>query len=196
VQAAAVALVSDEGATVLRIDAAAAAGSAVHPLSADPAATPRLAWRWKVARALEGAAWGTREGDDFAARVYVAFDLPLERLGFVERTALRLARLLYGEDIPAAAICYVWAGKVPPGTSGWNPYAGRVRMVVLRSGNESAGRWMEESRDVASDFRAAFGEGPVPRLAGVIASSDTDQTLESATAWFADFRLEPAAGPR
>ena len=185
-------LVSDEGATVLRIHAAAAAGSAVHALSADPAATPRLAWRWKVAHALDGAAWGTRAGDDFAARVYVAYDLPLERLSFFERTKLRFARFLYGEDVPAAAICYVWAADVAPGTSGWNPYAERVRMVVLRSGNDGAGRWTEESRDLEADFRASFGEGPVPRVTGIAASSDTDQTLESATAWFADFRLGAA----
>lgn len=192
VKAAQVELVSDEGVTVLRINASAAAGSAAHPLSMDAAATPRLTWRWKVSRALDKAAWGTRGGDDFAARVYVAFDYPPERLSFFERTKLRFARLVYGEDVPSAAICYVWAAGVAPGTSGWNPYAERVRMIALRSGNEGAGRWTAESRDIEADFRAAFGEGPVPRVTGIAASSDTDQTLESATAWFADFRLEAA----
>lgn len=192
VKAAEVRLVSDEGATVLRIDATAAAGSAAHPLAADASATPRFTWRWKVSAALDNAAWGTRAGDDFAARVYVAFDLPLERLSFFERTKLRLARFLYGDDVPSAAICYAWASGVAPGTSGWNPYAERVRMIAVRSGNEAAGRWVEESRDIEADFRAAFGPGPVPRVSGIAASSDTDQTLGSATAWFADFRLEGA----
>lgn len=186
-------LVEDAGTTVLRVRADAAAGSASHGLLVDLASTPRLAWRWKVDRALEKASWGTREGDDYAARVYVAFDLPLEALSFLERTKIRLARLIYGEDVPVAALCYAWAGVVAPGTSGWNPYASRVRMIVLRGAGERAGRWVEESRDLEADFRAAFAStwsGPVPRVTGVAASSDTDQTLESATAWFGDFRLE------
>ena len=41
------------------------------------------------APSLESAAWGTRAGDDFAARVYVAFDLPLERMSFLEGAKLR-----------------------------------------------------------------------------------------------------------
>ena len=185
-------LVQDEGITVLRIRASAAAGSATHRLDAHEGATPVLSWRWKVDRSLEKATWGTRAGDDYAARVYVAFDLPLEALPFLERAKIRFARFMYGEDVPAAAICYVWAGSVAPGTSGWNPYAPRVWMIVLRAGDERARQWVEESRDVAVDFRAAFASiwtGPVPRIAGVAASTDTDQTLESATAWFGDFRL-------
>lgn len=183
-------MVSEGGATVLRIRAAAAAGSVIHPLAVEAGAAGRLAWRWKVQRALASAEWATREGDDFAARVYVAFDLPAARLTLVERALLALARLVHGEDVPAAALCYVWASGVEPGTSAWNPYAPRVRMVALRSGNARAGEWVEESRDLAADFRAAFGaDVPVPRIVGVVASVDTDQTLESATAWFGDLRL-------
>ena len=179
---------------MVRVRAVAAAGGVSHALFADPADAPRIAWRWKVDRALEKAAWGVRSGDDYAARVYVAFDFPLDRLSFLERAALRLARLVHGDEVPAAAICYVWANAVAPGAAGWNPYASRVRMVALRSGNDQAGRWVEESRDLEADFRAAFGEAAgarVPRITGIALSSDTDQTLESATAWFGDVRLEP-----
>lgn len=186
----------DGGTTVVRIRAAGAAGGASHALFAEPAVAPRLAWRWKVDRALEKAAWGERAGDDFAARVYVAFDFPLARLSFAERSKLRLAHFLYGEDVPAAAICYVWANGVVAGASGWNPYTSRVRMVALRSGNERARQWVDEARDLEADFRAAFGEPvdrPVPRVTGIAISSDTDQTLESATAWFGDLRLGPRA---
>jgi hypothetical protein len=182
VKAADVQLVSDEGATVLRIEAFAAAGSAVHHALIDAAATPRLAWRWKVSRALERAAWGTRAGDDFAARVYVAFDLPLERLSFVERTKLRLARFVYGEDVPAAAICYVWANGVAPGTSGWNPYAGRVRMSRCVAATRARADGPTSRATSRPTFARRSARNPSRGVSGIAASSDTDQTLESATA--------------
>lgn len=183
------ALADDAGRTVLRVRADSAAGSLAHDLSAAPGATPMLSWRWKVERSLERAAWGTREGDDFAARVYVTFDLPVDALSLADRATLAFGRFLYGDDLPTAAICYVWASRVPAGTTGWSPYTGRVRIVVLESGDARAGQWVSETRDLEADFRAAFG-GPAPRITSVLVASDTDQTRASATAWFGDLRLE------
>jgi Protein of unknown function (DUF3047) len=187
-------LVREEGVTVLRVHAQAAAGSVAYRISADPRGRGNVSWRWKVDHALTGARFGAKEGDDFAARVYVTFDVPVETLPFVVRAKLKLAKLVYGTQLPAAAICYVWDNRQPAGTSGWNPYSDRVRMVVLESGNALAGSWVAESRDVEADFRAAFGlpeKGAVPAIDGVALSADTDQTGESVTAWFGDVRLEP-----
>jgi len=184
-----VALVDDAGTTVLRIDAADAAGSVAHRLSADPARRPRLAWRWKVDRVVAGADLARREGDDYAARVYVTFDMPEDALSLGDRVRIRLARILYGTELPTAALCYVWESRAAIGTTAWNAYSSRVRMVVLRNGAEGVGQWASEARDVASDFRAAFG-APAPAISGVALSADTDQTHERVTAWFGDLRLE------
>ena len=184
-RAADVSLVADAGTTVLRVRSEDAFGTAAITLDREAGI---VSWRWKVDRVLGGARIGTKEGDDFAARVYVSFEIPPEDLTFAERARLDLARLLYG-DVPAAAICYVWDNAAPQGTSLWSPWAERVRIVVLRSGNGEAGRWLDERRDVAADFREAFGR-PAPRMSGIAAGSDTDQTHESVTAWFGDFRLE------
>ena len=185
-----VALVEDAGTTVLRIRAVNAAGSVAHRLVADASRTPLLSWRWKVDRVLDKADLARREGDDFAARVYVTFATPPEALSLAQRVRMRIAKLLYGADLPAAALCYVWDNTHAPGTTAWNPYSDRVRMIVLRSGAAEAGHWVAESRDVANDYRAAFGnEAAVPPISGVAASADTDQTGESVTAWFGDFRL-------
>ena len=43
-------------------------------------------------------------------------------------------------------------------------------------------------RDVAADFRAAFGEAP-PRITGIAVSADTDNTGERVTALFGDLRF-------
>jgi hypothetical protein len=179
-------LVHDDGRTVLRVHSDRAFGTAAITFDAE---APVIAWRWKVDRVLEHAALGTREGDDFAARVYVSFEIPPEELSLAERARLEVARLIYG-DVPSAAICYVWDNKQPRGHSTWSPYGERVRLIVLESGAASAGRWLDERRDVAADFRAAFGR-PAPKVTGIAAGNDTDQTGESATAWFGDFRLEP-----
>lgn len=187
-------LVREGDATVLRVRSRAASGAASHDLRASPAERPILAWRWKVDRVVDGADLARREGDDFAARVYVFFDVPEEELPAGARLRIGLARLLHGERLPTAALCYVWDNRHPPGTTAWNPYTDRVRMVVVESGAARAGQWVEARRDVAADFAAAFGPRggrPVPAITGIAAGNDTDQTGEAATAWFGDFRLEP-----
>jgi hypothetical protein len=184
-RAAEVSLAQDATGTVLRVRAQDAFGTAAITLDREPGV---VSWRWKVDRVLEGARVGTKEGDDFAARVYVSFEIPPEELTLAERARLEFARLLYG-DVPSAAICYVWDNRGAKGASMWSPWAERVRIIVLRSAGD-AGQWVEETRDVAADFREAFGR-PAPRMSGIAAGSDTDQTHESVTAWFGDFRIDP-----
>ena len=183
-RAADVRLVADEGSTVLQVRSEKAFGGAALRL-AMPAAV--LSWRWKVDRVLDKGRLGAREADDFAARVYVSFEIPMDQLTFAERAKLRIARFFYG-DVPSAAICYVWDNRAAVGTATWSPYGERVRVIVLRSGAASAGRWEEERRDVEADFRAAFGR-EAPQVSGIAAGNDTDQTGETATAWFGDFHI-------
>jgi hypothetical protein len=185
-----VSLVAEGGVTVLRSRAAAAGGTVAFALDASPAERPLLSWRWKVDRVVERANLAAKSGDDFAARVYVFFDVPVEELPWGDRVKSLLARAVWGEKLPTAAICYVWDNRHPAGTSAWNPYTDRVRTVVLRSG--APGGWAAESRDLDADFRAAFGAQwpkPTPRVTGIAIGNDTDQTGETVTAWFGDFAL-------
>jgi DUF3047 family protein len=187
-------LAAQDGSTVLRVESHAGAGTAAHALDVDPASHPRLAWRWKVDRVVARADLARRDGDDFAARVYVFFDVPDAELPWRERVKLVLARLTHGKDVPSAGLCYVWDNRHAPGTVVPNPYAPHIRTFVLESGGAAAGRWTEESRDLVADFRAAFPgrAARVPRITGIAAGNDTDQTGESAIAWFGDFRIEAA----
>jgi hypothetical protein len=121
-----IALVVDGGATVLRVRSHGTAGSAAFALPALPVAGS-LAWRWKVDRVVEKADLFAKSGDDFAARVYVFLEIPDAAFPWHERLRLRIARLLYGAELPSAAICYVWDNRHPVGTSTWNPYSRRVR---------------------------------------------------------------------
>ena len=101
---------------------------------------------------------------------------------------LGLARALRGDQVPDAAINYIWDNRHPLGTWQPNAYTERARMLVLRSGGADAGRWIDERRDVAADFQRAFGHAP-SRLTGLAIASDTDNTGEEARAGFADFRF-------
>jgi hypothetical protein len=188
-------LVRDEDVTVLRMRSQSAAGSLTHRVDADLKGRPQLAWRWKVDRVVEAADLESKGGDDYAARVYVMFDLPLSELRFSTRVQIRLARLFHGAEVPSAALCYVWDNRHAVGTMRTSAYVDSVRMVVLESGTARAGAWVGESRDLDADFRAAFadlGLRSVPRIVGVAVGNDTDQTGEAVTAWFGDVRLEAA----
>ncbi len=186
-------LVDDAGITVLKVDSDNSAGGVTMPFKVDPAKMPILNWRWKVNRVLERGDINTKDGDDFAARVYVFFDVPLASLSFSERTKIRLARLVSGSDVPTAAICYVWDKNANVGFENFSPYTGRVRKIVVQSGGAHVNQWMMEMRDVAADFRRAFGTAP-PHIIGVAIGSDTDQTHEKVTAWFGDVSFTKAIG--
>ena len=180
-------LVRDGDTVVLRADAEASMAGVAHPLKLDVRAHPVIEWRWKILNLLTKSDIATKDGDDYPARVYVLFDYDIRKLPFSVRARIRLARL-YGADVPLAALCYVWDGKAAAGTSVWSAYTDRVRMIVAESGGANLGKWVTIRRDVAADFRAAFGEEP-PAISGVVLATDTDNTGESATAFYGDIRF-------
>lgn len=190
-----VSLVDDAGVTVLEVASRASAGAAAVALHAQAKPGTTLAWRWKVDRVVASADLESRAGDDFAARLYVFFDVAVDTLPWTTRLKMQLARVLHGEELPTAGICYVWDNRHAAGTTAWSPYTDRVRIVVLESGPSRAGQWVEERRDLEADFRAAFAgswRGAVPPVSGLAAGNDTDQTGESAVARFGDIRIEAA----
>jgi hypothetical protein len=104
-------------------------------------------------RRLPRADMTKKSGDDYAARVYLNFDVPPDQLDFATRTKLALGRTLYGDHLPDAAINYIWDNRHPVGTWQNNVYTDRARMLVLRSGADEAGHWVIERRDVREDFQ-------------------------------------------
>lgn len=159
-----------------------------RPLTVDLGKTPYLCWQWRVDAPLASADMRQKSGDDYAARVYLSFAVPAEQLSFATRTQLALARAIYGEQVPDAALNYVWDNRQPVGTLQANAYTDRARMLVLQSGASRAGAWVSERRNVLADFRRAF-ERVDGELRALAIASDTDNTGEDAHAGFADFRF-------
>jgi hypothetical protein len=178
-------LVEDAGLTVLRARADASTAGIIRDLTVDTATHPLLAWRWRATRLPEKSDLRTKAGDDYAARLYVTFDLKLAELPFGERFGVSVARVIYGADVPSAALCYVWATRASVGTIAPNAYTGRVQMIVVESGAAHLGAWRAYERDVGADFRRAFGAAP-PAVSGVVVSTDTDNTGERAETYYGD----------
>jgi len=83
----------------------------------------------------------------------------------------------------------VWDGKAAAGTIVPSSYTNLMRMIVVESGVSRVNRWLEVERDVAADFRAAFGlqsSDDIPPVSAVAIATDTDNTGEVATAFFGD----------
>ena len=182
-------LVEEGGRTVLAVRANASSSGLLRRVRVDPRLYPILSWRWKVMNLPVKGDLATKAGDDFAVRIYLTFDLDPATLSLGDRFKLSLARTIWGDQLPAAALCYVWDGHAPVDTIAPNAYTDRVRMVVADSGGAELGRWVARERDVAADFRRAFGIEPPP-ITGVIVSADTDNTGESVESYFGDIEFK------
>ena len=179
-------LVAEDGKTVLKVESNNSAGSVAVPVAQLGGQTSNtLQWRWKIDQILDKADMDEKSSDDHSARLYVFFDVPLESLPFADRTKIKLARSLAGVDVPTAALCYVWDNKHRVGYTAWSPFTQRLRKVVLQSGAAGVGQWRSESRDVAADFKEAFGFD-APAVTGISVGNDTDNTDDRVTTWFGD----------
>lgn len=182
--------VADEGKTVLKVDSNKSAGSLAVPVALLGAQTSTtLQWRWKVDRILDKADMDDKTADDHSARFYVFFDVPLESLSLADRTKIKLARSFSGVDVPTAALCYVWDNKHRVGYTAWSPFTRQLRKVVLQSGPAAIGQWRLEARDVAADFKEAFGFD-APAITGVSVGNDSDDTEDHVTSWFGDISFK------
>lgn len=158
--------------TVLKADSRGTASGLVKTVNLDPRVHRYLSWSWRVEGAVEDGDCRTEKGDDAAARLLVIF----RRTGNQVRV-----------------LNYLWANVLPPGTV--LPHSGLkgVVMVAVRSGQAQAGRWLTEKRDLAADFKAAFGGEP-PLIDALALMTDTDNTGGRATAYYGDIFLTTGSG--
>ncbi len=157
--------------------------------------TPLLSWRWRVDRGLDISDEKVKKGDDFAARVYVMFRLDRSRASTLLRLRHRLAKLLYGEEVPGSALNFVWASRLAPGTVWNNPFEPNAKMIALERGAKAS--WQSETVDIAARYAELFGV-PTPPLMALAIMSDSDNSCQKTQARFGAFRFlsAPGAGTR
>jgi hypothetical protein len=138
-------------------------------LDVDPSQMPFLTWRWKVTQLPAGGDFRRASTDDQAAQVLVAF------------TDRRV-------------VSYIWDTSAPQGTmenASWIPLV-HVFDVVCESGAAQANRWVGEVRNVAADYRRAYGK-PAPHVKGVRIQINSQHTATVAESYFGEvaFRSTP-----
>jgi len=178
-------LVRDNDTVVVKAVAEASASGLTRETKIDPKEYPIVQWRWKVMNILKKGDVHRKEGDDYPARIYITFEYDPSKLSFFAKRKYEAIRLLYGEYPPLAAINYIWESKASVGTMVPNPYTDRVMMFVVESGSAKLNQWVNEERNIYEDYKKAFKEEP-PMISGVAIMTDTDNTGESATAYYGD----------
>lgn len=185
-------VVDIEGRKAVRVEAHESYGNIVHPMQFNgPKAT--LSWQWKVETPVPEPDLRTRQGDDTSVKVCVFFDMALDLVPFVERQLQKIAQSKTTDPLPNATVCYVWDPNLPVGTELDNAFTRRMRYIVLDSGVDKVGKWMNQKRNVIADFIKLFGaESPkVPPIMGIAIGADADNTKSRSVAYVANITLEP-----
>ena len=142
------------------------ASGMVREIKVDLTKTPYINWSWKVDSTLGELDETKKSGDDYAARVYVVISGGM----FFWRTR---------------AINYTWASAQAKGSSWPNAYTGNVIMVAVDSGQEYAGQWVTQKRNVLQDLKMLHGIDKT-HIDAVAIMTDTDNSNRSATAYYGD----------
>ena len=181
-------LTDDNGEQVVKATTDNSASGLIARVSVEPGDSLILRWRWKVSNVYQQGNARKKEGDDYPARIYVAFEFEPDEAGFFERAKRKTVEVVFGEELPGNALNYIWANRLPVGEIVANPFTDTTMMVAVNSGTTNTGEWVTVERDIVADYRKAFGREP-PKLVGVAIMSDSDNTGASATAWYGDVSL-------
>jgi hypothetical protein len=175
--------------TIIQARSMAAASGLIRKLDIKPTSYPWLSWRWRIEGTLEKGNVSTKQGDDCAARIYVAFEFDPEGKTFWERFRHKAACITAGRQLPGSALTYIWANRTTPGAIINSPYTRQSKMVVVESGNNLAGQWISVKRNIINDYKDAFGHDP-PKILGIAIMTDTDNTGESTAAYYGNIRFD------
>lgn len=184
-------LIKDGDTVVVKARSDASASGLTREIRIDPRDYPIVRWRWKIDNLLMKSDVSRKDGDDYPARLYITFEYDPAKVSFTKKLKYVTGQALFG-PIPIGALNYIWEGKTQPGTIVDNAYTDFAKMIVVRSGSQDVGRWVQEERNVYEDYKLAFGEEP-PMINGVAIMTDTDNTKESATAYYGDILFRQAS---
>jgi len=154
----------------LRATANASASGLCKTVQFDLKSLPIVRWSWRLDLAPPRTDERGQGGDD---------------------QGLRLSFLHRGGTTPDSilTIQYVWSQNEPVNATWANAFVPNAHEVAARSGPAAPGEWRTEQRDLAADFRAAFGRD-IDRIDAVCLMTDGDQTGALVEGWYGDITLQ------
>jgi hypothetical protein len=159
-------LVKDDNTIVLKATSHNSASGLINRTRIDLAKTPYLNWRWKVDNTLYRLAENFKEGDDFAARIYIIVD----------------GGVFFWNTL---ALNYVWSSSHTIDSLWDNPFTSNAKMIAVQSGNKKSQTWQTEKRNIRADLRRAYGKD-IRIIDAVAIMTDTDNSGQKATAYYGD----------
>ncbi len=163
-------LVRVDGKRTLHAEANASASGLFKEIHVDLRTHPYLSWQWQVERGHSPLAEREKEGDDYAARLYVIVD----------------GGLFFWK---ARAVNYVWSSSQPVGSVWANAFAGKnVMLLAQRGPDDEIGKWYREKRNVYDDLKALLGE-EINAIDAVAVMTDSDNSKGTVCALYGEIRF-------
>ena len=181
-------LESYQGKTVLSANSKTSASGLAVKLRPRQASNLLLQWEWKALNPIINADNADGYADDAPLRILVAFDGNKSKLPLKEKMTFEMANLISGQEMPYATLMYIWSGKSPVDTIITNAHTSRIKMIVVDSGWDNLGQWHKHQRDLAADYKRAYGEAP-GEVIGIALLTDTDNTKSETRAIYGDIEL-------
>ncbi len=181
-------LESYQGKTVLSANSKTSASGLAVKLRPRQASNLLLQWEWKALNPIVNADNADGYADDAPLRILVAFDGNKSKLPLKEKMTFEMANLISGQEMPYATLMYIWSGKSPVDTIITNAHTSRIKMIVVDSGWDNLGQWHRHQRDLAADYKRAYGEAP-GEVIGIALLTDTDNTKSETRAFYGHIEL-------
>ena len=187
------AAVSLDGRRVIQADADGAVSLYRRTVHVEPGDLGRLSFSWMVPELIPGADLSRQDTEDAPVRLVLGFDGDMGRLPTKDRLLFDLIEGVVGEPPPYATLMYVWDNRAAVDSVIVAARTGRIRKIVVDSGPTQTSVWRFHERDVASDFRQAFGEEP-GALTSIALMTDSDNTHTKVRAYYGEVRLLEPSG--
>jgi hypothetical protein len=159
-----------------------------HVVRVEPPRLQDIVFSWKIKQLIRGADLTRRETHDSPVRLVLAFEGDRSEFSMKNAMLSELMLTLTGEPMPYATLMYVWCNACAKETVLVNPRTDRIREIVLETGPDHIGQWLNYQRDIQADYLKAYGQTP-GALVGIGLMTDTDNTRQSAVAWYGPVSL-------
>lgn len=182
-----------DGRPVVQADAENAVSLYRRAVRIEPDDLGSLSFSWMVPKLISAADLTRQHTEDAPVRVVLAFDGDRSKLSYKNRMLFDLMEAVMGEEPPYATLMYVWDNRAPLESVIQAGRTDRIRKIVVDSGSTQISVWRFHERDIANDYRKAFGEEPGP-LTSVALMTDSDNTSTTVRAYYGEVKFTSPSG--